>query len=582
MGSFALLRGREPAFFRAPSLGVEILLASLFLNLLGLVLPLAILQVYDRILPNQAISTLAMLAIVLLVAILFESLLRYCRYFILGSTASRMTHRLSIEAVDKLLGAKPSVMESSEPAIHLERMESLSQLNDYYGGQSRLYVVDAPFALLFLTLTFLIGGALIAAPIIVCTIFALIIFFLAGRLRKILESRTDVTRRRHDFIIDTLSGIQTIKLMTMEAFIERRFERLVEQGARVISQTITLSADIQAVSNLFANITMVTTVSLGAWLVIDGELSVGELASCTLLSGRAIEPLLKVLNLWTELQQVNIRRQATGEILALAQEPEGEAAPFSDIQGRLSVRNVHFAFDDAEAALFHDLNLEVQPGEIVGISGNDGSGKTTLVKLLRGELAPSAGHIMLDGHSVCGPLRRELLRFVAYAPQRSVLFSGSVMENIAMFGDSHAQEQAREAARLIGLERDIHRLPNGYATSLGDTTTTQTIDGLGRRIAIARALARLPRLLIFDEANSALDRRSDQLLLEGLMQLRGRITMLLITNRPSYLEIADRNYALDHGTLTLSASPAQAPQHDNMRSQAAEQSLGNVSLELVP
>lgn len=546
----------EP-IFKVPALSLAGLVSSLFINILGLALPLSILQIYDRILPNSAMATLFFLGAGLCTVVIAEAGLRIMRFYLIGLAASEAGYAATIAAVNKVLRAPPSAIERSEPTVHMERFDALAGLADYHGSQSRLLLIDAPFAILFLGMIVVIGGYLVMVPVIVCMFFGILTLLIGRRLKAALEAAAVQDRRRHDFIIDVLSGIQTIKLMTMEPFMQRRFERLQEASANVVRRVVSLGTDAQTTGNLFANIMMVATVSVGAVMVIEGQLTVGALASCTLLSGRAIQPLLKAFGLWVELQGVSLHASRVREISELDVVPEGEVLDTFVARGCVEMDQVVFAYPGQEKPVFDGLSLQCRAGEMIGISGSDGAGKTTFVRLLQGELSAQSGSVLIHGHDISGPHRRSLLHSVAYAPQRGVIFSGTILENIAMFQSGYALERARWAARLIGLEADIHRLPDGYDTQLGQSIIDAAPDGFIQRIAIARALSRKPSILIFDEANAVLDQRADNLLRDGLAELKGSMTIILISNRPSFLRLADYVFDLSQsGLRPVSGTPA--------------------------
>ncbi len=543
----------------APKLHPAVMMSSLFINLLALGLPLVILQVYDRILPNQALETLTLLMIAMALVVVIDTTLKIARAYLVGWTAGRFQHQTSVEALKRLLNAPSHMIEKDAPSVHVDRLNAIDALREFYGGQSRLLLIDLPFIAIFLGLIAFVGGALIFVPLVLFAILGIATVLCGQALRSVLEERSQLDDRRYDFVIEALTGIETIKTMAMEPQIQRRYERLQRTAVETGYKTIILGNAAQSFGNLFANMTMVSVVSVGALMVIDGTLSMGALACCSLLSGRTIQPLLKGLGLWTQMQSLSIARGRVNELLRLPEVKDTGYAPIEHCRGAISVRNLSFSYSDDEPDTFKGINLKIPPGSIVGLRGEDGSGKSTLTRILAGQIVPTSGTVLIDGHDLHGEAGSALAEWIAYVPQAPAIFQGTILENLTMFRTGDAIDAAREAAALIGLDEDIHRLPEGYDTPLSEGVTDELPAGMMQRIAIARALARRPKILLFDEANGSLDSNGDRLVREGLEKLRGHMTIILVSLRPSLLRVADRIYKFSDGTLVPMAN-VQAPQ----------------------
>ncbi len=532
-----------------PKLPKAVYVSSLFINLLGLALPMVMLQVYDRILPNEATETLTMLVLGMVGVMILDTAMKMARAYMVGWVTARHHFEMVSDAVSRILHAPGHLMQKDVPSVHLDRLNALETMREFYGGQSRLLLLDLPFIVIFLGLMAFIGGFLVLVPIAMFAVLGTYSIRRGVSLRKVLESRAMHDDRRYDFIIESLLGIQTVKLMAMEPQLQRRFERLQKVGAEASYGTILLGNQAQITGNLFSNLTMIGVVSVGAYMVIQGQLSMGVLAACSLLSGRTIQPLLRGLGLWTQIQTISIARGRVETLFQLPAAPEGELPVLDALAGSVELKQVSFAYDTDEPFVLKDLDLAIAPGEMIGLRGGDGSGKSTLVKLLRGELSPTAGEVKIDGHEISGPMRPALCDWLAIVPQNASLFQGTILENITMFRTGDAIDHAREACRLIGLETEVHRLPEGYDTKVSEGIGDELPAGMLQRIVIARALARKPKFLLFDEGNSSLDSSSDRLLREGFAVLKGSMTIFLVSQRPSLLRVADRVYALEDGKL---------------------------------
>lgn len=534
----------------APKLPVAVYLSSLFINLLGLALPLVMLQVYDRILPNQATETLSLLVLGMVGVMILDTALKIARAYMVGWVTARHHYEMATDAVARLLNASTPTLEAVNPTVHLDRLNALDTMREFYGGQSRLLLLDLPFIVIFLGLMAFIGGFLVFVPIIMFVLLGAVTIMRGSSLRQILQARAEHDDRRYDFIVESLSGIQTVKLMGMEPQLQRRFERLQRTGAEASHDTILLGNGAQILGNLFSNVTMIAVVTTGAFMVISGNLTMGTLAACTLLSGRTIQPLLRGLGLWTQIQTISVARERVEQLFELPEVSKQAPPTLPSYSGAVVIRDVGFSYGVGQPPVLQGVTIDIPPGAIVGLRGGAGSGKSTLIKLMRGELAPASGTIAVDGHLVCGPYRPAIADFTAYVPQAPSLFRGTILENITMFKTGSAIDDAREAARLIGLEVDIHRLPEGYDTPVSEGITDELPDGMMQRIVIARALARKPKILLFDEGNASLDSHSDKLLRDGIARLKGQLTIVLVSQRPSLLRLSDRIYALSNGVLS--------------------------------
>ncbi|MDJ0896645.1 MAG: peptidase domain-containing ABC transporter [Alphaproteobacteria bacterium] len=524
-------------------------MATLALNVLSLGLPIVILQVYDRILPNQAVDTLFWLTTGLCVVLLLEWFFRMARAYVAGWAAAQYEHQASCRAIDRMLGANIGEFEKEAPGVYLDRVQAIDTLRDYYAGQARLWLVDLPFVVLFLGLFWFIGGALVIVPMALLGMLFGGALLVGDELKRALADRADVDHRRFSFVIEVLSGIHTAKLLAMEPLLQRRYERLQEQGASSTYRAVFFSNIAQSLGSLLSSMTMISVVLLGSVYVMTGALTIGGLAACTLLAGRTIQPLLRALGLWTQYQGIEVAQKRLDQLFKLAPEATNEATKAPKLAGGISLRDVSFGYDAKQKPILSGLNLDVAPGEAIGISGDTGSGKSTLLMLIRGLLTPTSGVVELDGMDISEWDPYSVRGQIGYLPQRTVLFQGTILENLTMFGGPEAIEGGLAAARNLGLDDVVHRLPAGYATKVGDGAEDDLPPGIKQGIAIARVLAARPRIVLFDEANNAFDRKSDNLLKDALEQLCGETTLVLVSHRPSILALADRIYELRDAKL---------------------------------
>lgn len=543
-----------------PRLGWQIWAGTLAINLLSLALPLTILQAYDRILPHQALGTFTLISIAAITAILLETAMRMARVAALGRITAAFEYRVVTAGVERLLGAPVQTITQIPAGALLDKMQSIETLRGYHTGQSRLALIDVPFAAIFILLMFLLGGQIALVPIV------LMLFLAPLNLRRVRQEETVTIKRRvdedrrTDLLIEILKGIRTVKILAAEALMMRRHDRLQQTTVNNSYDNLQIGNSNQSLSALFANLVLVTTVAYGAYLVILGQLSVGALAACTTLAGRAVQPILRLYAIQGQMMVTETARRRLADILALPQQDGALRKQEVTIEGKVVLSNVTFSHPGSQKPLFRDLNLTIPAGSIYGISGLDLAGKSTLARLIAGEIRPVRGDVRLDGHDLSGDNAQYLRQKVALVGQERSLFEGSILDNIAMFRQGEGVTDALKAARLIGLELDIQRLPMGYDTHISDSIAEELPASFAHRIMIARALARRPRVLILDQANAGLDIQSDRLLREALQSIKGSATVILITERPSLLRVADKLFELENGTLTPRAPiPQPAP-----------------------
>lgn len=529
---------------------MDILLASFFINVLSLVMPLSLLQIYDRILPNTSLNTLALLVTGIALALLFEAGFRIGRSYLSGWIGARFEHMAGCAAVERILSSSVNEFEKGGSGVHLERMSSLGTLKEFYAGQAIMTLFDLPFSILFLALISYLAGGLVFVPIVLITFFALNAWHIGTRLRKVISERMVADERRFNFIIEVLTGIHTLKSMAMETQMLRRYERLQEACAKSDYEVTRFSSSAMNLGALYSQLTMFAVVGFGSTFVIDGQLTVGGLAACTMLSGRAMQPLQRAVGIWARFQSIQLAREKLREIFKMQPEIQG-ALPVLDTSydGSIELQNVGLQFGDDEEPIFSNINLRVEPGQIVGIAGGNASGKSSLLYLMMGAMRATEGRVLIGGQDINEVDPNSVRRRISYLPQHGVLFNGTILENLTMF-KPELEEKALRIARLLGLDDVVARMPLGYDTSVGNGAYDTLPRGIKQRVAIARALMTDPVVLLFDEANAAMDSAGDKVLTEFLEQARGKRTLILVSHRPSLLKMADVVYDLQDGDLT--------------------------------
>ena len=536
----------------------SVVVSSILINLLSLFMPLAIMQIYDRIIPRQAVETLTVLVIVITLTITAEAIFRIARNHVVSWSATTLAWRTHHEVLKRVMAAPLSFLETESASRNLDRIQALTAYAEWHGSPSRLVLADLPFVALYVGMMIVVGGQLAAIPLVLFLILGVAAHRRSTGLRKTNENRAIEDMKTRDFLIETINGLPTIKASAMESQMQRRFERLQETLANHSFTSIRLAEETQAFGNLLSGLTQMMTVTVGAVFVIDGTLSIGALACCVMLAGRAVQPLLRCVAVWNELQSVIVGLEKAGPLLKLPHVQERSHPAWT--KGPMDIRfaGVSFRHGQDSRMILDRVSITVPAGGILAITGRDGAGKSTLADLISGYLPDYTGEIRIGGFDprIDGATLKQYLAVVR--PGASMM-RGTIMDNLIMFRKGDEIELAIHAARLIGLDAQISKLPLGYQTVMSEGPSAELPSGLVQRIAIARAIARRPAVMILDEANGALDMRSDQLLASGLRRLKGFTTTLIITNRPSFAAIADETWRLEAGKLDLVPPILTAP-----------------------
>lgn len=528
---------------------VDLLLSSLLISLLSLALPIVLIQTYDRIIPNAAYGTLTLLASGVFVAIVLEAFLRIIRQRTVAWIGARYEYDGHMKAMHHILFARLDAIEATGSGAHLERINALNPMKDFMSGQAILTLIDMPFVLIYFALLYFIGAELVLVPVVLIFAFALLGTLFGYGIRNAGHRRVISNSRRLNFIIEVLSGIHSIKSMTIETQMAGRYERLERRCANDQREMTFLNGSSQAVTQLLTNLSMIGVVSLGSLSVINGDFTIGGLAACTLLAGRAMSPLAGLMGLWNRYQNVRSAQDQHEQIFKLPLEGTDTSICLNGVHGDLSMDGISYGPRPDGTYLLQDLSLDIKEGEQIALYGQNGVGKTTLLWLLSGAIVPEKGTALIDGIDTKDLSSGGLRPDIAYISPIPEIVSGTLIENLTMYRKDRV-EQTRKIARKLGIDDIAKTLPLGYDTPLDEGAGSFLSRGSLQRIHVARMLANEPKVILFDEANSAMDMVSDKKLINYLETLRGKSTIVMVTLRPSLMKLADKVFELKDGRLT--------------------------------
>lgn len=548
--------GNSGGSIREPSVQPEIYFSTFAINILALALPLSILQIYDRVIPNRSTATLGFLLLGLSIALSLDALLRFARGAFLSWNAQSFVRRTENEAVKRILTATDGQAESVPATTLINRYAAISAIGDYHCGPSRTAVIDLPFVAIALLVMAVVGGNMVLVPVVMFVIFSSLAVVRARKFREIIRGRAAQDNRKYDFIVEVLTGIQTAKGMAMEPQLQRRFERLQQAVADTTWASILIGQGNQTSAFLYGNVTQLAVVSIGAFQVIDDSLSVGALSCCTMLSGQILQPLLRAISAWSESETIGHKRSEVRSLLGLA---SGTKTPIQarEVEGNVRVENMTFGYSLDSNLMFEGVNISVGTGALVGLRGDDGAGRTTLLRLLYGDLLPTSGRVLVDEIATNEPEFQSIRPRMIYVGSTPTIFRGTILENLTLFRHDR-RDFALSMAKLVGLEATINLLPGGFETALGEGAGDDLPPSIAQQLCIARALVCRPRILALDDINSVMDIASEKELARVLQKLRGNLTIFLVTHRPSLLALCDHNLRIRGKKVVSEVSPSGA------------------------
>ncbi|MHB9800196.1 type I secretion system permease/ATPase [Pseudomonas sp. MT3] len=527
----------------------DALVASLLINLLGMLVPLFVMQTYDRVVPNQALSTLWVLAVGLLLGTMFELLLRVLRSNLLDMAGKKTDVVLSATLFERITGmsmvAKPETVGGFAQSIH-----DFQGLREFLTALTLTSLIDLPFSLLMILVIGLLGGWLIAIPLLAFPITIVFALIIQSRLRDTVQKSLTLGAERQALLIETLGGLETLKACGAESERQYRWETTHGALARLDNHARFLSALATNGTLFLQQFAGMAMICAGVYSILDGNLSVGALVASYMLNSRVLAPLGQIAGLITRYQQARLTMTSTDALMALPQERQPRQRPLerTQLHGALEVRQLSFSYQGQSTPALNHIGLRLAPGEKVGIIGKSGSGKSTFGRLLMGFYHPDEGQILLDGLDLRQIDVADLRQQIGYVAHDLPLLAGSLRDNLTLGARYISDARMLEVAELTGVSELARQHPLGFDRPVGERG--QLLSG-GQRQAVlmARALLLDPPILLLDEPTSAMDNSSEEILRKRLHEACRDKTLLLVTHRTSMLSLVDRLLVLDSGRI---------------------------------
>lgn len=541
----------------------EVLVASFFMQLFALLTPLFFQVVIDKVLVHKALTTLHVLAVGMLAMIVFETVLGALRTYVFSHTSSRIDVGLGADLFRHLLRLPLAYFEARRVGDTVARVRELETVRQFLTGSTVTLVIDLFFTIVFIVTMFIYSPMLTLIVLATIPIYIALSMIATPMFRARLNEKFNRGADNQAFLVESINGIETLKAMAVEPAMQRRWEEQLAGYVRAGFRAANLSNIAGQTASFINKLTTIAILWVGAFYVMNGPLSIGQLIAFNMLAGRVSGPLLRVVQLWQEFQQAGISVQRLGDLLNAPPEPayNPNLTALPAIVGHIVFENVTFRYRVDGPEILRKLSLEIPAGKVVGIVGRSGSGKSTIAKLIQRLYVPESGRVRVDGVDLAQIDPTWLRRRIGVVLQENMLFNRSVRDNIALADPGLPLEAVIAAARLAGAHEFIVEMPQSYDTIVGEHGATLS-GGQRQRIAIARALFTNPRILVFDEATSALDYESENIVKRNLASICKGRTVVLIAHRLSTIRNADWIYVIDRGELVEQGTHSDLLRHN--------------------
>lgn len=554
-----------PAIVKYRKILLEVFFVSALIQLFGLVSPLMFQVVMDKVLVNNALSTLNVVCIGLLVSGIAEVLLTGLRNYVFSHTTNRMDVELGSRIFRHILALPVGYYATRRVGDTVARVKELENIRNFLTGQALTAIIDSIFSVVFVAVMCLYSIKLTLIVLLSLPVYVIITTVIIPAFRRRLNEKYARGADNQSFLVETVSAIETVKSSAVEPLFIRQWDNLLAGYVAASFRVSNLGNIGQQLVQFVGKIVTILTLFLGAKLVISGTLSVGALIAFNMMSQRVSAPILRLAQLWQDFQQVGISMQRLGDILNTRTENLQGRNSQPSLKGAIRFENVRFRYKPEAPAVLNNISFDIEPGKVIGVVGRSGSGKSTLTKLIQRLYLPESGRVWIDGTDIALADPSWLRRQIGVVLQENILFGRSIRENIALADPGISLESVINAAKLAGAHDFISEMSEGYDTRIGEHGSGLS-GGQRQRIAIARALITNPRILIFDEATSALDFETERVIHKNMQAICQGRTVIIIAHRLTAVRNADTILVMEKGLIVEQGNHSQLIEENGLYS----------------
>lgn len=527
----------------------EVLMASFLVNTFALASPLFIMNVYDKVIPNQAFETLWTLALAVGLVLVFDFILRELRTYFIDISSRNVDTWFTATLFEQLLEIK---MDKRPPStgVLVNSMQSFDAVKEFLSSTTIVTLVDFPFSIIFLIIIYFLGGWLVLIPLIIIPFVLLVSYLNYSHLTDVVTKLVQLNSRKQAILIETLQNIPAVKLSLSEGTMQTRWEALTDTISKLSVKNrfyTNMSVNISVFSQYFASIAIVVA---GVYRITSGTMRMGELIACTILTGRALVPVTGIATIFSRYKQAKASYELINSILELPIERPDDKHFLSmqEFKGNIEFRNVSFSYPGQKTKQIDDVSFQIKPGDHLGLIGLNGSGKSTILKLIMKLYEPKSGHILIDGVDSNQLDPADLRRFMGYVPQEVNLFQGSIKDNIKLGIFGIDDQSLLKAAEMSGLSQMVREHPEGFERDVGERG--QALSGGERQvIGLTRALLHNPPLLILDEPTNLMDENATTHFVKIIQNLGQHKNVILVTHKLDLLKLVNRIIVMYRGKV---------------------------------
>ena len=553
----------------------SVLFMSLILQLIGLASPFFVQNIIDKVLVHRSSDALDILVLGMIVCTLFQQWIMALRAYLFTNICSKMDVALSSRLFKNITALPLSYFQKWQTGDVVSRLGELQTLRNFITGSSLTIILDMVFAVVYFCVMFLYSSMLSIIVLVMIPLFVILNLVVAPIFKRMINERFLIGAENRSFLIETITGINTVKATSVENHFIRRYEEMLARLVKSSFNVINLANIANAIGTFLFSMFNLTILWVGSYNVMEGEISVGELIAFQMIAGQLIAPVMRLINQWQYFQQIRVSMERLGDIMDEETEPafNPSRTTLPSLRGEISLEKLAFSYTPEGGKVLDNINVRIPAGMKVGIVGRSGSGKSTLTKLIQRLFLPETGRILIDGVDIAQVEPAWLRRQIGVVLQDSKLFSGTIEENIKIACPNASHADVVKAAQMAGATEFIDNFQNGYETFVGERGSLLS-GGQRQRIAIARALISDPRILIFDEATSALDYESENIIMQNIEPIAEGRTMIMIAHRLSTVRNCDAIIVIEKGRIVEAGSHDELLKRNGMYAKLYNSQMG--------